>query len=150
MSVYFRRKGKEDSGPGFERKKDESRSGPCVMNEAFLHDPVAMEQNAEDGNPVVGDDDLLNKNDEVAVEEQDNKPRDSVPPDDTYGNQESKFTEAKYKRILVKFIREIFSTIASTLYNRRSLLLLKFCFILSKTKNNDENTLFVSIPVRIR
>ena len=115
MSVYFRRKGKEDSGPGFERKKDESRSGPCVMNEAFLHDPVAMEQNAEDGNPVVGDDDLLNENDGIAVEEQDNKPTDSVPPDDTYGNQESKFTEAKHKRTLVKYIQGIFSTIASTL-----------------------------------
>ena len=113
MSLCFRRKGKEDSGPGFEQKKDETRSGPCVMNEAFLHDPV--EQNAKDGNPVVGDDDLLNKNDGTAVEEQDNKPRDSVPPDDTYGNQESKFTEAKHKRILVKYIQGTFSTIASTL-----------------------------------
>ena len=115
MSLYFRRKGKEDSGPGFEQKKDETRSGPCVINEAFLHDPVAMEQNAKDGNPVVGDDDLLNENDGAAVEEQNNKPTDSAPPDDTYGNQESKFTEAKHKRILVKFILEIFSIIASTL-----------------------------------
>ena len=108
MSLYFRRKGKEDSGPGFEQKNDETRSGPCVMNEAFRHDPV--EQNAKDGNPVVNDDDLLNENDGTAVEEQDNKPTDSAAPDDTYGNQESKFTEAKHKRILVKFIQEIFYT----------------------------------------
>ena len=85
------------------------------MNEAFLHDPVAMEQNAKDGSEVVGDDDLLHENDGVTVEEQNNKPTYTVPSDDTYGNQESKFTEAKYKTILVKFIQEIFSTIASTL-----------------------------------
>ena len=112
MNVYFRRKGEKSSRLDYEqKKKGETRSGPSVVNEAFLNDPVAVELNANEGdgekgvhgdNPVKTDDSvgsvelLVDKDDGVgdcdADEEQNNKPKYAVLNDDTYGNQESKYT----------------------------------------------------------
>ena len=69
------------------------------MNEAFLNDPVGVEQNANEGvksDDLVGGVDLLDKHDGVGNcdgdEEKNNKPKYAVLKDDTYGNQESKYT----------------------------------------------------------
>lgn len=105
--LRLRRNGKEDSGPGYKDEKEVEARGPSVVNEAFFHEPVAVEQNANDGNEVVGDHDILVGNDGVFVEEQDNKPTHSVPRDDTYDNQESKFliiNKKKHELLVVKFI----------------------------------------------
>ena len=66
-----------------------------MVNQAFANDPVPLEKNINEGNDAVGRDDSLDENDEVAVKEQDKTPTDSVPRDDTYGNQESKFLNKK-------------------------------------------------------
>ena len=70
-----------------------------MVNEAFLNDPVGVEQNANEGvksDDLVGGVDLLDKHDGVGNcdgdEEKNNKPKYAVLKDDTYGNQESKYT----------------------------------------------------------
>ena len=99
MNLYFRRKGKEHSGSGFQQEKEvETRSGPPVINEAFLNDPVAAEQNVNEGHgdKGVGGDNEVDGNEgfdgDNGDEVQEKTRTDPFVHDDTYGNQESKFT----------------------------------------------------------